>query len=111
MLWLTRRHFLKIAGTAVATFHVGARAQTYPARPIRLVVPFPAGGPTDVLARIVGQRLADKLGQAAGVDNKPGARGMIGAELVAKTGPEGPTPLANASMPRHKTRPNREPPL
>ena len=66
-------------------------AQTYPAKPIQLVVPFPAGGGTDILARTVAQRLAPRLGQAVVIDNRPGASGIIGAQLVAKAVPDGYT--------------------
>jgi tripartite-type tricarboxylate transporter receptor subunit TctC len=70
-----------------------AAAQTYPAKPVRLVVPFPAGGATDVLARVISQYAADKLGQPIVIDNKPGAGGTIGSDLVAKAEPDGYTLL------------------
>jgi len=82
-----------IALFAAALIGAGAGAQTYPARPIRLVVGFPPGGGTDIVARIVGQKLTEAWGQQVIVDNRPGAAGMIGASIVAKTQPDGYTLL------------------
>jgi tripartite-type tricarboxylate transporter receptor subunit TctC len=67
--------------------------QSFPDRPIRIVVPFPAGGPSDVLARIVGDRMGQDFGQAVIVDNRPGANTVIGAQLVQKAAPDGYTLL------------------
>jgi tripartite-type tricarboxylate transporter receptor subunit TctC len=78
------------------SFAGGALAQTYPARPINLVVPFPAGGTTDVLARALGQELAKSLGQPVVVENKPGAGSTLGADYVAKAAPDGYTLLMGA---------------
>ncbi len=68
-------------------------AQSYPVRPIRLIVPYPAGGPTDFVGRTVGQKLSQYLGQQVVVDNRPGAGTIIGSELVARAAPDGYTIL------------------
>lgn len=70
-----------------------AAAQPYPAKPVRLVVPFPAGGATDILARTISQKASEKLGQQIVIDNRPGAGGTIGSDHVAKSAPDGYTLL------------------
>lgn len=82
-----------VVGLAVALLSALAVAQTYPARPIRLIVPGPAGGTPDVLARIVQPGLSQALGQQLIVDNRAGAGGMIGTELAARASPDGYTLL------------------
>ena len=66
-------------------------AIAYPTKPIRLVVPFPAGGATDIFARTLSQKLAEKIGATVVVENKPGAGGTLGSDLVAKSPPDGYT--------------------
>jgi len=72
-------------------------AQTFPVKPVRLIVGFPPGGGNDILARLVGARMQDAWGQSVIVDNKPGANAIIGTELVAKSAPDGYTLLVGAS--------------
>ena len=95
---MTPRKFInrvaRAASLALALTTALACAQGYPVRPIRLIVPFPAGGPNDIIGRIVAQKLTDVLGQQTIVDNRAGAGGTIGTTLVAKSPPDGYTLLS-----------------
>ncbi|WP_207802798.1 Bug family tripartite tricarboxylate transporter substrate binding protein [Roseicella frigidaeris] len=73
-------------------------AEGWPARPVRFVVPYPPGGPTDILGRVVAGALAPALGQPMVVENRPGASGTIGAEAIARAAPDGQSVLMNASI-------------
>ena len=88
-----RRRLLRLLGAAPLALARGAPGAEYPERPIRLVVPFPAGGGADVLARAVVPRAAQALGGTIFVDNRPGAGGNLGAEFVARAAPDGYTLL------------------
>ncbi len=80
-----------IAGLALSAFAAATSAQGYPNKTIRMVVPFAAGGPTDVVARTVGQKLSESWGQPVVVDNRGGVGGNIGSDIVAKAAPDGYT--------------------
>ena len=92
---LGRRTFLHLAAGAAALPAVSrmARAQAYPSRPVRIIVGFPAGGATDIQARLMGQWLSERLGQQFVVENRAGASGNIGTEAVARAAPDGYTLL------------------
>jgi len=82
-----------VAAALLAVIAGAAGAQNYPAKPIRIVVPYAAGGTSDILARQIGPKLTDAWGQPVIVDNKPGANGNVGADFVAKSAPDGYTLL------------------
>jgi len=82
-----------LAGVAAAVSATGAMAQDYPSRPVKIVVPFAAGGPADVYARFLGVRLQEAMGQPFVVENRPGAGSITGTDVVAKAAPDGYTLL------------------
>ncbi len=90
MRWVTRLGLLIVAA---ATLALPAAAQNWPAKPVRIVVPFGPGGPADIYARMMGQELSEVLKQQFVVENKAGAGGTIGADIVAKAAPDGYTML------------------
>ena len=98
------------AGAALPALSRLARAETYPSRPVRLIVTVPAGGSPDIIGRLIGQWLSERLGQPFVVENRPGASGNIGTEVVVKAPPDGYTLLLamsanaiNAAAYRHMT--------
>jgi tripartite-type tricarboxylate transporter receptor subunit TctC len=81
-----RRQFLRLAvgAAALPTASHMATAQTYPSRPVRIIVPYPPGGGTDIIARLIGQRLSERLGQQFVIENRLGVGGNIGTEAVMR---------------------------
>ncbi len=86
------KHLYSIAAAAIFSAVTAAHAaERYPSHPIRMIVPFPAGGATDMLARIVGQKLSERLGHNIVIDNRTGASGNVGSEIAARAAPDGYT--------------------
>ncbi len=105
---IQRRRLLLAAGASLAPTTL--LAQSYPTKPIRLIVPFPAAGATDILSRELARRLSDRLGQQVVVDNRPGAGGTIGSEAAAKSPADGYT-LLMATSSTHSIGPQLNPKL
>lgn len=92
-IW-SRHQWVRLTCTALFAGFAGmAMAQGYPNKPVKLVVPYPPGGPTDIVARLVAQKLGEQMGQPFVIENKPGAGGNPGAEVVARSAPDGYTLL------------------
>jgi tripartite-type tricarboxylate transporter receptor subunit TctC len=107
---MKKRHFLSGLCVAALAFGSGgmAQAQSYPVKPVRLIVPFPAGGATDLFARTLSQKLGEKMGTTLVVENRPGAGGTLGSDLAAKASPDGYTLLLSTSS-THSIGPNLNP--
>lgn len=93
-----------VALFAAVSLHGEAWSQAYPAKPIRFIVPFPAGGGADIFARLIGRKLGENMGQTLVVDNRAGASGIIGSEFVARAAPDGYTLLMGTTG-THTTNP------
>ena len=101
---MQRRAILKIVAAALALHAAGVRAQAFPDRFLKLVVPFAPGGATDVLGRILAKRMGELLGQPLVVENHPGAGGTVGTEFVARQPPDGYTLLLVNAIPHTSSR-------
>src|SRR2546425_3053860 len=93
----TQRLRSAILGLLLALFSIAAAAQTYPSKPVRLIIPFPPGGSNDVVGRMIAFQLSERLGRQVVADNQGGAGGIIGTEAAAKTAPHGHTLLLISS--------------
>src|SRR6516162_8116145 len=93
MYTIKRRDFISLSIAATTMVPAAHAADTFPSRPIRLIVPYPPGGGTDIVGRVLGEKLSASLGQPIVVDNRGGAGGVRGTEIVAKALPDGYTLL------------------
>lgn len=91
------KNLVRLAGIIIAAISLSVFAQAYPSKPVRLIVPYAPGGGTDVLARMIAQRLTDALNESVVVDNRPAVDGIVGAEIVARAAPDGYTLLIISS--------------
>jgi tripartite-type tricarboxylate transporter receptor subunit TctC len=91
------KSMIKLTILCVVMLGAPAFAQTFPGKPVRIIVPFPPGGPADMLARLLSEKLPERWGQPVVIENRSGAAGNIGAEFVARAAPDGHTVLLNAS--------------
>ena len=107
---MQRKYWLRslCAAATLAFAFGGVHAQNYPSKPVRLIVPFPAGGATDLFARTLSQKLSEKMGTTLVVENRPGAGGTLGSDLAAKASPDGYTLLLSTSS-THSIGPNLNP--
>ncbi len=107
---MEKRNWLRnlCAAALVLVTWGGVHAQNYPTKPVRLIVPFPASGATDLFARTLSQKLGEKLGASLVVENRPGAGGTLGSDLAAKANPDGYTLLLSTSS-THSIGPNLNP--
>ena len=84
---------LRVAALVLVSLSLGALAQSYPTKPVKIIVPFAAGGPADIYARVIGERLQASLGQSFVIENRPGGGAIVGTDAVAKAAPDGYTLL------------------
>jgi tripartite-type tricarboxylate transporter receptor subunit TctC len=108
--FMKRHHLIRATLAAVLALSglTAVQAQSYPHKPVRLIVPFPAGGATDLFARTLSQKLSEKMGTTLVVENRPGAGGTLGSDLAAKASPDGYTLLLSTSS-THSIGPNLNP--
>lgn len=108
--FMKRHHLIRATLAAVLALSglTAVQAQSYPHKPVRLIVPFPAGGATDLFARTLSQKLGEKMGTTLVVENRPGAGGTLGSDLAAKASPDGYTLLLSTSS-THSIGPNLNP--